>query len=315
MVITSHKAPDGDAVGSALGLSHVMRNAGYDVSVVLPDGFAHFLDWMEGTEGIVFHDSDNEKAEALMAEAGLLFALDYNQPSRIGGLGVSFTQATGKKIMIDHHRDPETFCDHVISDISASSTAELVYLFIEEHIGTTHMNAAAADCMYTGIMTDSGSFRYSTTSARTHEITAKLIGHGARNSEIHELIYDQDTISKTRLWSHAMSGLEMLEDGRIGLLAVSEQELIDHDYREGDLEGLVNQPLAIKGVVMSILARQHADIIKLSFRSKGTVPVNDLAKDNFGGGGHLNAAGGMSRASLVDTVSRIKEVAGKYLKD
>lgn len=314
IVITAHRSPDGDAVGSSLGLYHFLLDMGHDVAIVLPDGYPHFLHWMPGHSSVVIAEDNDRYANELIFNAQLLFCLDYNHLSRVGVLQKLIADSSAVKVMIDHHRDPDHFADFMISDITSCSTAQLIYDFIVSLDGEGKISAETAECLYTGIMTDSGSFRYNSTTAKTHMITAKLIENGANSARIHDLVYDQNSLSKTKLWGYAMSKLELAESNRVGIISLTADELKKYDYRDGDTEGLVNQPLSIQGVEVSVFIREEKEMLKMSFRSKGDQPVNDMARDHFNGGGHLNAAGGSSQLSVEETVERVKELLPKYLQ-
>lgn len=313
VVITAHRAPDGDAVGSALGLYHYLMAERHEAVVVLPDRYPHFLHWMPAHGSVLLFEDQKERCTELLLRAEVLFCLDYNDTSRAGDMGPVIDEASGTKVMIDHHRDPAPFADYAISDITSCSTAQLIYRFISMLGGEARISAETADCLYTGIMTDSGSFRFSSTTPETHRITANLLERGARGSRIHELVYDQNSYSKTQLWGYALSNLELICDGGVGLIGLTRSELQKFNYRDGDTEGLVNQPLSIMGVNMSVFVRESRDMVKLSFRSKGDLAVNDLAREHFGGGGHLNAAGGASNLSVEETLKKLKELIPQYI--
>lgn len=315
IVITAHQNPDGDALGSALGLYHILKAAGKNCVCVLPDTFPHFLAWMPGTNEMVIFDSEKEKATSLLKNANLVFCLDYNAPERTGNtMGEVLKSAKGYKVMIDHHPDPANFCQLTINQPGDCSTSQLIYRFIATLGYENQLNKNAATCLYTGIMTDTGSFRYPSTTAVTHYVTAKLIEAGANNGLIHINVYDTNTESKLRLTGYALTQkLVVLKEHAAAYFVLTAKELKEFNYQKGDTEGLVNYGLSIEGIKMSAIFMETEDLVKISFRSKGNVPVNEFMSKNFSGGGHKNAAGGRSNKGLDVTIRQFLSLIPSFM--
>jgi phosphoesterase RecJ-like protein len=315
IVITAHQNPDGDALGSSLGLYHILKAAGKNCVCVLPDPFPHFLAWMPGTAEMVIFESEKEKATNLLKDASLVFCLDYNAPDRTGtSMGEVLKSTRGYKVMIDHHPDPANFCDLTINEPTDCSTAQLIYRFIATFGYEHQLNKNAATCLYTGIMTDTGSFRYPSTTAVTHYVVAKLIEAGADNGQIHINVYDTNTESKLRLTGYALTQkLVVLKEYATAYFILTTKELSDFNYQKGDTEGLVNYGLSIEGIKLSAIFMETEDLVKISFRSKGNVAVNEFMSKNFSGGGHKNAAGGRSNKGLDVTIKHFLSLIPSFM--
>jgi phosphoesterase RecJ-like protein len=312
--IVVHRNPDGDALGSSLGLKLFLKQAfGVEALVIVPDAFPDFLNWMPDANSIFIADQRPEQANQLLTEADIIFCLDFNDPSRTNQLSQVLTNSMAYKIMIDHHRNPADFCNATYSDVSVSSTSEMVLRWIE-HLNLQHLlNVEIAACLYTGIMTDTGSFRFESCTATTHKMVAMLLETGLEHWNIHERISNQNSLSKLRLWGLAFKDrLVHLPEYRTAYIFLSESDLTENDYKEGDLEGLVNFALSIKNTVMGVLFSQRGGKIRISFRSVGSFPVNELSGQYFQGGGHLNAAGGVSELSPEDTINKFLNVLQAY---
>lgn len=311
IVITSHKSPDGDSIGSSLGLYQFLTAIGKSSVVCHPDEAPLFLTWLPGAHDIAILEKDKLKVQQFISKADLIFCLDYNSPDRTGEeMEVMLRQSSAKKIMIDHHLHPDTFCQIMISDTSSCSTAQLIYELIDQG-GYIHvLNEKIGTPIYLGIMTDTGSFRYSSVQPRTHEILANLLRNGVSNSDIHEKVFDTNTINRLQLRSHIIAdNLELIADFPVAVLTVTNRELKKYNYQKGDSDGLVNVALSIEGVkVAAFFVEREDGGIKISFRSKGDYHVNVIAMEHFSGGGHKYAAGGMSNESLENTVSRFKKL-------
>jgi phosphoesterase RecJ-like protein len=315
IIITTHFNPDGDAVGSALALYHVLKGAGYEVSVIIPNRFPDFLGWMADSEKIIiFEEAKNNRAKLFIERADLIFCLDYNALNRIGKMEESIKTAKGFKVLIDHHPNPQiNEFQLVYSFTSASSTAELVCNFVEQ-TGLIHLiNKEAAECFYAGIITDTGSFSFSCNSARTYQIMALLIEKGIDAENLHRLIYDNFSESRIRLLGYALSQkMLVLSEFHCAIIWLTKQDLDNFNYQIGDSEGLVNYPLSIKEINLSILLTEKENLIRISFRSKGKFAANKIAFEYFDGGGHANAAGGNSYLSMEATIDKIKEILPKF---
>lgn len=306
IVITSHKSPDGDSIGSSLALFHLFKKWNKPVRMVHPDPAPTFLHWIEGQEEIIDFERSAEKAKELLAGADLILCLDYNDPSRVGDIMQPFLVAsTATKVMIDHHLHPADFCQQVISDPSASSTCELIYRWIKEIGYLDDLDDVSGAAIYLGIMTDTGSFRFPSVSAFTHEAIGDLIRRGVKHFLVHEAVYDTNTVDRIKLRGYTLSEkLVCMNEIHVGYASLSEEELNRFHYQKGDTEGLVNQILGIQGMKMAVLFVEKDGKVKISFRSKGDYYVNELAKAHFDGGGHAYASGGISFETLEKTVEK-----------
>ncbi|MEI5985718.1 MULTISPECIES: DHH family phosphoesterase [Sphingobacterium] len=314
IIITTHHKPDGDALGSSLGLYYWLKKKGHDVHIVLSSDFPTFLDWMPGREELIFYTEDTAYAQSLFDTAEIIFCLDYSALSRTNILEPVIREAKGQKWMIDHHLDPEDFAAVCYWDSNAAATAQLVYKFIvEEFQDKAHIDEQIATCLYTGIMTDTGSFRFKSTTSEVHLIIAGLLEAGARNWEIHEQIYNSSTENRLKFLGYALLNcLEVIPEYHTALFSLSKDDLAKFNVTTGDTEGLVNYALSIKGIRLAGLFVDRTELIKLSLRSIGEIPCNAICKKHFNGGGHLNAAGGNSTEELGEVVSRFKSILPEY---
>jgi phosphoesterase RecJ-like protein len=309
-IVLAHKSPDGDAVGSAAGFYQFLLNLSCKVRVVLPDLPSDtLLPFMADTNCLYFSE-DPDAVKVLFDESTVLICLDFNAPSRVGDMHALIEGFSGVKVMIDHHPEPEPFADLMISDITNSSTCQLIYECIE-HMGLTHaIDQHVARALYLGIMTDTGSFRFPSVNAKTHHILAELIGTGIVHWQIHQDVYDNNRIDQLQLRGYAISEkLVLLNKDKnpipAGYISLTKEELSRFNYKTGDTEGLVNVILSLEGIKVGVLIQEKTDGIKMSFRSKDGVFVNELAKQHFNGGGHKYAAGGISYDSMEVTLSRL----------
>lgn len=313
IVITTHHKPDGDAMGSSLGLYHFLCSLGHDVHVITPTDYPYFLHWMPGHPDVIDFLQDPSRAETLVANADWIFCLDFNTLSRINDLGELVRNSSAKKAMIDHHLEPEGFEDFRYWDTTSCAAAEMVYRLIVELDWKEHINKDVATCLYTGIMTDSGSFRFPSTTSKVHRIIADLIDAGADNSRIHELVYDTNSESRLKFLGRVLGErMTVLPEYHTAYISIGQDLLNEFDVVTGDTEGIVNYALSIHGIKLAALIIDRGAIRKLSFRSKGEFPANEIAKKYFQGGGHRNAAGGMSEDSLENTVKKFLEVLPEY---
>jgi phosphoesterase RecJ-like protein len=316
IVITAHKSADGDSIGSSLGLLHFIEKLGKKAVVCHPDKAPDFLYWLD-TTAIILMDENPAEVTAQMKKADLIFCLDYNATNRVGpDMQVLLEEATGKKIMIDHHLNPEDFPTLTVSDTTASSTAQLIVDLIEQSGHLALLDEKIGTPLYLGILTDTGSFRFSSVKPRTHEVLAKLLTAGVEHHLVHEKLNDTNTESRLRLQGYAMSEkLEILYDYQVAIISLSKEELAKYNYKKGDTDSLANLALSIKGMKAAIVFSERDGIMKISFRSKGAEnPVNVLAADHFSGGGHANAAGGMSDLTVGETLAKLKEVIPQYFQ-
>ncbi len=316
IVITTHHKPDGDAMGSSLGLYNYLIQLGHHAKVITPTDYPDFLAWMPGNGEVIIYTENIETSAKLVAEAELIFCLDFNNLSRINELGELVRASSAVKVMIDHHLEPEDFDDFRHWSINACASAQLVYDFIANLMDdVAFINKDVATCLYTGIMTDSASFKLPNTTSDVHRIAADLIDLGAVNWQIHELVYNNLSENRLRFLGHCISNkLEVLYDYHTAIISVNSEELKQYDVETGDTEGIVNYGLSIEGVKLAAFIVERPDKVKLSLRSKGEFPANEICKKYFNGGGHRNAAGGTSTDSLEDVIKQIKLILPEYKK-
>ncbi len=315
IVITAHKSPDGDAVGSALGLYHYLKVLGREeVTVILPDAIPGYLKWMPGAGHILINEENPEDAAAKIAKADYIFCLDYNSLTRLGALQNAVKNSDACIINIDHHQEPEDFADFVLLDSKASSTAELVYEFLDKLSFEEKLPLEAGQCLYVGLVTDTGSFKYRSTRAQTLEIAARLMRSGVKPGMIYDKTFDQNRLSKLKLTGYVLNEkLELWNELNTAVITLTKEELDQYDYEKGDTEGLVNYGLSIENIVLAVFIKESNEgYFKMSFRSKGGVDVNEIARKYFEGGGHINAAGGKSTASLDETLRKLKNILPLY---
>lgn len=312
VVIIPHKNPDGDALGSTLAWMHFLKTEKHEAVIVSPNNYPKFLNWLPGQEQILVHNEKQELVQKKIKEATLIFTLDFNSLGRIDKLGKIVLNAKAEKIMIDHHESPEDYSTLMYSDTTMSSTCEMIYNLIAA-LNPNAISSEIASCLYTGIMTDTGSFRYPSTTAVTHKVIAHLVEKGADGTSIHQKIYDSSSFNRLKLLGIALSNLNQIGNLPIVYITLSQKELNSCDYQKGDTEGFVNYGLSLEGVQFSciMIENEKEGKIKMSFRSKGYFSVNEFARTHFQGGGHLNSSGGMSTDSMTETVERFnKAVAG-----
>lgn len=312
VAIVAHKNPDGDAVGSSLGLYHYLVDKGHDVTAVMPNDYPDFLKWMPGTDGIVFHEGNEKNAEAIVNDCEVLFCLDFNTPNRAFGLENVIRSSDNVKVMIDHHPQPDGFVDYMLSDISSCSTAQLIHRFAEM-MGDSIPNKESGECLYAGIMTDSGSFRYPSTTSETHRIVADLMDLGVDNSMVYDRVYNTSSEQRLRLLGYCIDdNLTVINEYGAAFISLSLEEKKRFNFQKGDTEGTVNYPLSIEGINFSVIFIEAEDMVKMSFRSIGEFDVNQFARTNFDGGGHRNAAGGRSDLSLQKTIEKFVGLLPQY---
>lgn len=306
--ITTHQKPDADAIGSTLGLYHYLKLKGHEPRVIVPNELPDFLHWMPAVDTILNFESEPKDCLKVLAEAELIFCLDFNHLSRIKFLEAPIRESNLPRILIDHHLQPEAEVFYAgTSDPDKSSTCEMVYDLICQAGDKELINDDIARCLYTGTMTDTGSFRFPATNANVHEMIAFFKHRGLKHSKIHEDVYDAWSEKRMRFIGYAMhQKMEILEKGKLSIIALSEEEMKPFHLLAGDTEGLVNMPLGISTVIVSVLLTQKNGLIKLSFRSKGDVDVSTFSRSHFGGGGHFNAAGGSSELSMEETLKKLK---------
>jgi len=308
VVITTHQKPDPDAMGSSLGMYHFLVSLGHEVSVISPTNWATWLNWMPSSEVVIDYELTPEKGHEALNKADWLFCLDFNIFSRTKQLTQKLYDFKGTKILIDHHQQPDTAnFDYGISDTAKSSTAEMVYDFIVQSGHSDKINTPIAECLYAGVMADTGSFRFASTTASVHHMVAFLKERGLEHSKVHENIYDNFLENRLRFIGHVlMNRMEVYYEYNTVLIAISKKDLLRFQVKTGDTEGLVNFPLSIQGIKLAGLVIDRDEERKWSFRSKGGFDTNTFARKYFNGGGHFNASGGRSYDSLDITVEKFK---------
>lgn len=308
--IIVHTNPDGDAIGSALGLYAILKSIGFtDLNVIAPNSYASFLHWMPNNNIVINASEKPELANGLINSAKIVFCLDFNGFRRVEQLQTSLEKTGAKKIMIDHHPQPEIGFDLVLSDTSASSTAEMVYEVAEKLGFRDHINLDAAQCLYAGIITDTGSFSFSCNNPRTYEITALLISKGVDGAELQRLIYNTNTLNRTRLLGYCLSEkLKVIDKHKAAHISLARTEMELYEHQDGDTEGFVNYALAIEGIEFAAFFFETDDHVKVSLRSVGDFDVNNFARKHYNGGGHKNASGGKCFLTLQDTINQFEKI-------
>lgn len=308
-VIVSHVSPDGDSLGSSLALSHFLSNYGKDkVSVIVPNEFPSFYKWMPGIKDVIVHEKYMEFAEQLIHDANVIFCLDFNEPKRLEKLAPAVLASEARKVMIDHHLNPSDFCRVVISYPEMSSTSEMIFRLICRMGLFDMIDKKIATCIYTGMMTDTGSFTYHSNQPEIYTIIAELIKKGIDKDDIYRKVNHVYSESRLRLQGYVLcEKMKIYPEYQAALISLSEEELASFQYKTGDTEGFVNMPLSIDGVVFSAFLREDKDYVKVSLRSVGEFPCNRFAATYFNGGGHLNASGGEFFGSLTDAVSQFEK--------
>jgi len=313
-VIVTHVSPDGDALGSSLGLYHFLNEYGKDkVNIIVPNNFPSFYRWMPGVKDVIIHEKYPEFAEKLIAEADVIFCLDFNEPKRIEKLAPAVVAAEGRKVMIDHHLNPADFCRVVMSYPQFSSTSEMIFRFICRMGMFDKMNKKAAECIYTGMMTDTGAFTYNSNQPEIYTIIGELIKKGINKDEIYRKVNQVHTESRLRMMGYVLYEKMKLYPGHhAALITLSQEELKRFHYQPGDTEGFVNLPLSMNEVSFVVFLREDSDYIKVSLRSVGDFPCNEFASRYFGGGGHKNASGGEFFGSLEEAVSVFEKALREF---
>ena len=314
IVIIGHRNPDGDAVGSTLALRHYLDKKGHTATVVMPNDYPDFLHWLPGSDTTYRFDWQNNQSQKAIQKSDIIFLLDFNTLHRVG----SDMQNTLEKypndfVMIDHHQQPDDM-KYMYSDVSICSTSQMVYQFIEMNSDLSLIDKDIATCLYTGIMTDTGSFRFRSTTSLTHRIIADLIDKGAQNDRIHNNVYDANSYNRLLLLGQALSNLQILPEYNTAFITLTEEEKKRFDFQKGDTEGVVNYALSLKGIIFAaiFIEDKEQNIIKISFRSKGTFSVNKFARNHFNGGGHDNASGGRSELSMEETIANFSSLLQNY---
>lgn len=316
IVITTHYNPDGDALGSSLALYRFLKSSGQNVSVLIPNEYPGFLNWMPDLKSALVYSKDQQNAELLLNSASIIFCLDYNGFNRVNLFVDKLVAANGIKILLDHHLQPENTFDLAFSVIETSSTSELVYDLIDALGKIELIDKESATCLYVGIMTDTGSFSFACNLPRTYEVVADLVRKGVDTEQVHRLVYDTWSENRMKLLGYCLSEkLTVLKEYATAFIWLTAGDMHKYNVQSGDTEGIVNYALSIKGISFAAFFTEKPDRIRISFRSKGSFSVNAFARDNFNGGGHRNAAGGDSFQSMENTLQRFKDTLPAYKTD
>jgi phosphoesterase RecJ-like protein len=316
VVIITHTNPDGDALGSSLGLNCVLQNAGYQSFVLLPSDFPILVKDLDVYQNHLVYEHNEKEAELILLEADLLFFLDFNDIKRVGKLKKTLEKLSKPVVLIDHHPQPTIESPYIFSDTTVSSTAELVYDFIKKMGWGYNMDALGADALLTGIIADTASFSHNARRKELYKVVAELIEKGADQNQVYETLFNTNTEDRLRLLGYALSEkMEIFPQYHAAVIVLTKEELKSFNFKIGDTEGFVNYPLTIKGIVFSSFFMENEDKIKISFRSKGSFAVNELSAKHFSGGGHKNASGGESKHSLNETVEKLIRLFPEYAKE
>lgn len=313
IAIIPHRGPDGDAMGSTLALYHFLLKNNHDAVVISPNEFPDFLAWMPGSETVKIFEKDKQNCTKILDEAELIFTLDFNALHRTGEMEQVLAKLTAPFIMIDHHQKPDDYAAVTYSDTAFGSTCEMIYNFISFLGKKDQIDKVIGTCIYTGILTDSGSFRFPKTTGNTHRIVAELIDLGVENTEIPTLLFDNSGFERLQLLGRALQNMKVIAEHKTAYTTLTQEELNSFNYVKGDTEGIVNYGLQIKGIHFAAIFIENKEekIIKISFRSQDDFDVNQFARDYFHGGGHRNAAGGKSEETMEETIEKFENLVAK----
>lgn len=314
IVIIGHRNPDGDAMGSTLALSHYLTKKGHKTTVVVPNEYPEFLHWLPGSDETLRFDWQNNQSVKAIEASDIIFLLDFNALHRVGNdMQNTLEKYPNDFAMIDHHQQPDEM-KYMYSDVEICSTCQMVYQFIEMNDDLDLIDKDIATCLYTGIMTDTGSFRFRSTTSKTHRIIGDLIDKGAENDRIHNNVYDSNSYGRLLLLGKALSNLQILPQFKTAFITLTDEEKKQFDFQKGDTEGVVNYALSLKDIIFAaiFIEDKEQNIVKISFRSKGNFSVNQFARNYFHGGGHDNAAGGKSDLSMEETIKKFESLLPKY---
>lgn len=313
IAIIPHRSPDGDAMGSTLGLYHFLLKYNHQPIVIAPNEFPEFLGWIPGSEKVQIFEKNKENCTKILKEAEIIFTLDFNALHRVGEMEKVLEKLTSPFIMIDHHEKPDDYAAYRYSDTAIGSTCEMLYNFINLLGQKEAIDKTIGTCIYTGILTDSGSFKFPGTTGNTHRIVADLIDLGVENTVIPSLLFENSSYNRLQLLGRALQNMKVLPEYKTSFITLTQEELNLFQHVKGDTEGIVNYGLSIKGIHFTAIFIENRDekIIKISFRSQGDFDVNQFARDHFNGGGHRNAAGGKSEVSMAETIQKFEDLVTK----
>ena len=316
IVISTHVNPDGDAIGSCLALSRILSFAGHKTDIITPNIYPDFLKWMPGNEQIVIFNNAQKAARQLIEDAGIIFCIDFNDLSRIKQINELVEKSTALKVLIDHHPTDHYFTDVVYYDINTSSTAELIFDFVQDLGFEKFIDTDTATCIYAGIMTDTGCFSYNSSIPHTYQVVASLLEYGIDKDMIYYSVYNNFSKDRMRLLGFALNNkMEVFQEYHTALISITRDEQKEYNFQPGDSEGFVNYPLSIKDIRFSALFVEKEDHVKMSFRSKGLFAVNNFARLHFNGGGHLNASGGEYSGTMDAALNEFRGLLAQYHKE
>ncbi len=317
IVVVAHTNPDGDALGATLAWARILRAKGHKVDCISPNKYPYFMEWMEGIKDYIIYKTDPERAQQAVEGADIIFCMDFNTTSRLEALGELIDSATAaKRVLIDHHLSPDTNFDVTLSYPSESSTCFVTYSMVEALMGTESIDAAAADLLYVGMMTDTGNFSFANLSPALFRAVAVLVERGANISQIHINVYNSYSEGRARLFGYVVNRkMEIIEQGKVAYMSLTEGEMRRHGFQQGDNEGFVNYPLSVASMKISALFTAHRKFIRVSLRSRGDIDVNLFARKYFDGGGHKNAAGGKSHLSMEETIAKFRGAIREFVAE
>ncbi|MCP3659017.1 MAG: bifunctional oligoribonuclease/PAP phosphatase NrnA [Bacteroidetes bacterium] len=310
IIITMHARPDADALGSSLGLAGILKKMGHSVDVIAPTEFPNFLRWLIDADKVILFSGETDlHSQKLFKQAELIFCLDFSSLKRVNNMSTVLDSSKATKIIIDHHIDPENFADIMFIDTEAPATAILIYRLLKSLNLLKYIDSNIADSLYSGILTDTGSFQHPNSTAESHLITAELIKFGANVSEVSRKIYNTNSINKLRFLGFALSNrLVILERYHAAYFYIEKKDFLNFNLKTGDTEGLVNYALSLENINLAALITDKGDFIRLSLRSSGNIAVNEIAKNHFNGGGHKNAAGGKFESTLESAIGAFEDI-------
>jgi len=313
ITIVVHVGPDGDAMGSSLALWHYLMTIEKDPIIIVPTEYPNFLSWMPGIENVLVYENEKEKCDDIFEKTELIFTLDFNVPNRMAKMENAVISSPAPKILVDHHLHPGDYAQIAISYPEISSTSELIFRLICRMGDFSKINIACPECIYTGMMTDTGGFTYNSNKAEIYSIIFELIKLGVDKDDIYRKVFNNYSADRMRLMGYALhKKMKLYPEYQTALITLSLKELEEFNFQNGDAEGLVNMPLSINGVVFSVFMREDSDKIKISLRSQGSFPANKVSADLFNGGGHLNAAGGESYSTMAVAVKKFEDNLADY---
>ena len=315
IILIPHSSPDADALGSCLALFHFLKND-HNVSIISPNEFTEILNFLPGSENVIVYESQKEKSDILFDNAEIIFTLDFNSLGRAKNVSYKISKSSAKVIMIDHHENPDDYADFMISNSKMSSTSEMIYDFIS-YIDSNKIDNNIATCLYTGIVADTGSYRFPSTTSRTLLVGSKLIDYGVDVTQIFESLHNNFQFDRLKLLGITINNFKKVEDLPVLYSLITDEDQKSSNFKKGDSEGFVNFGLSVEGILCSVLFLENKEdeLIKISFRSKGDFKVNIFASRYFNGGGHIHAAGGISKLNLIDTEKKFISDIKQYLKE